>query len=146
MQPRAYRCRTAVHDFRNLVRAVALDIVQPHGGTQIGRQRFDRLPERALLLAQRRGGIRGRFQRRGALPPRRAPQINAAVQRHAQQPCLEMFTVAKRRRIAQQTQKNILINVLRVRAGAEATEREPVHGVAVSLHRILQECVLAQFI
>ena len=57
-----------------------------------------------------------------------------------------MFTVAKRRRVAQQTQKNILINILRIRAGAEAAEREPVHGVAVSLHRILQECVLAQFI
>ena len=57
-----------------------------------------------------------------------------------------MFTVAKRRRIAQQTQKNILINVLRVRAGAETTECEPIHGVAVSLHRILQKCVLAQSI
>ena len=55
-----------------------------------------------------------------------------------------MLLIPKISRVAQQPEKHLLINVLRIRAASHAAQRQPVNGVAAGFHRLAQECVGAQ--
>lgn len=122
MQPRAYRCRTAADHFRDLLRAVALHIVQPHRDSLIIRQCVYRLPQLTAAFRFRNGSIRGSFHRCGALKPRRPAKIGAPAERYAQQPCFQVLGVAEIGVIPQQPEKDFLIDVLCVRAAVQSAQ------------------------
>ena len=74
----------------------------------------------------------------------RTAQVAAPVERDPNQPGLQMLLIPKIGRVAQQPEKHLLINVLRIRAASQAAQRQPVNGVAAGFHRLAQECVGAQ--
>ena len=137
MQARAYRDCAASGHLRDLLGAVALHIMQPHGGALVVRQRGDGLPQFALIVRLRRGGIGGGLHRRGALEPRRTAKIGASAECHAQQPCLQVFLIAKVGVVPQQPEEHLLINVLGIRAAVQAAQCQPVDRIAAGVHRLL---------
>ena len=113
-----------------------------HRRPQLLRQAGHRVPQLGSALVQRPGQVRDVLQGQHWPPQAEAVQVGAAVQGGPDEPRFQVLPVPFLGFLAQQLQKYVLIDVLRVGGVLHPAQGQPVHRVTVGLHGIAQEVVL----
>lgn len=155
MQARADGRGFAMCELGDLFGRVTFDAVQVDGEPPCFRQLLHRLPNGVFRQGGKgvRFGIIGgilvydSFERRPLLvgsdhrtpPPSGAANLEAAVDRHAQKPRLQVPVINEIRLVTQQPQEHVLGHVLRIVGRARLVEREPIDRRPVRVHRALHE-------